>query len=173
MADEPSETEKLFRRVYGMLEDEVLDCYRYVEPAPDNFDAYSLQFYRLHLDICRQIDSFFKYLLRIYELWPEGEDEAKYGDYCPIVEKCDLREETVYLLVRDLKLCPFREWEKNKSPSWWSDHNKLKHDMEEHFKKANLMIVWESLAAFYVLLNYDKGTGLLGPMATKAFLPKW
>lgn len=162
----------LYRRVYEMLEDELLSCYRYVEPSPGNLDTYSLQFYRLHQDICRQIDSFFKFLLKEYDLWPKNEKQVSFDDYFVYKERLGLGSVDVDLKIRELKLWPFKEWKEGQAPEWWSLHNKLKHEFAGHYKRANLMVVWESLAAFYILLNHQR-VRAMGPMGTKVFRPKW
>lgn len=185
---DPVMEEELHRRVFRMLEDEVLNTYRYVEPEQMNLKTYSLEFYRLHQDICRQVDSLFKLLLKECEMWPVDEKgvafeekRVKFDHYFGYVERLELGSIELKLAIRDWRFFPFMEWQKGKAPRWWTLHNRLKHRFGECFEEANYLVVWMSLAAFYVLLGAGEkvrpgsrnSPRKLGPVETRVFYPYW
>lgn len=58
-----------------------------------------------------------------------------------------------------LTFTPWKNWNGNKTPHWWSSHNKVKHQRDEHFKDTNLKNVLNAMAAlFSVVLYYYRGT---------------
>lgn len=170
----PVPEERLVRSMFSILEDEFEVCCRYVEPAQKNLYTYSAQFYRLHQDACREIDTLFKLRLKQYDLWPTKAGrklkEPSFAHYYPLKSKLMLANREVRLMNRDLKCSPYSDWRENKAPSWWSDHNVLKHDRINSFEKATLDNVIHSLAALYLLLN-DPRIIVYSPAPTRTFNP--
>lgn len=169
--DEISAQEKILRNLYEAIETDLIDSWRHVEPTDDNLDTYSIQFYRLHQDICRAIDSLCKLMLREYQLWPSGKNnyEIRISDYRSLKGKLRFPTEELEVRRSGLKVEPLENWE-NESPSWWEDHNELKHRTAEHFPKANLRNVVMSLGALYYFLNHPKAIERLGPRGTDVFV---
>ena len=48
-------------------------------------------------------------------------------------------------------LTPWSNWKYNRTPIWWSDHNKVKHRRSEHFSKAHLKNVLNASAGLLLL----------------------
>lgn len=167
--------ERVVRSMFSILEDEFEMCCRYVEPTPENLETYSAQFYRLHQDACREIDTLFKLKLKQYNLWPTTKagkklQEVSFKHYYPLKGKLMLENKEVRLLNRDIKCSPYSDWRESKAPKWWSDHNLLKHDRINNFKKATLENAVQSLAALYLLLD-DFRIRIHSPTPTKIFDP--
>ena len=43
---------------------------------------------------------------------------------------------------------------KQKIPDWWNGYNKVKHNMDTEFNKANLKNVLNALAALFILVDH-------------------
>lgn len=155
-----------------MIEADFTECCKYVEPVQKNSHTHSIEFYRLHQDICREIDSLFKFLLREYHKWPEDLENPRINDYLPLKDELGLGWQEVWTTNHEFKVKPFEDWEEHKAPDWWTAHNNLKHDIAEYFENANLCNVVCSLAALYLLLNHPKVV-TSQPIRTKVFVPKW
>lgn len=154
-----SPEEDLMRRTYEAIDSEFKRTYWFVEPTQENAETYSLAFRNLHQSICQQIESFFKYLLKKHNMWPQDKDDVSFDDYFPLLGVLGLRDMIVEtkswtLLDSEFVLKPFEHWTQSKAPEWWSDHNKVKHNFAEHFPKANLRVTMESLGALYILLSH-------------------
>jgi hypothetical protein len=66
----------------------------------------------------------------------------------------NFKEFEVILPRYGLTLKPWTDWESNRPPFWWQDHNKVKHHRHEHFEKANLKNCLNSIAALYISVLY-------------------
>lgn len=45
---------------------------------------------------------------------------------------------------------PWENWTTNKSPLWWSDHNKVKHQRDQHFDKATLKNCLNAVGGLFI-----------------------
>lgn len=170
---------------YQELENEFLQVRKYVEFSEANFNTYSIELLKLYQAVCSEIDVVGKILAtelnsnfkvndksNIYKWWFEIQDQ------CTLAEKnCKFIEYEVTLL--DM-IC-IKPWdsfkvekyydknnniryrcvEKNKTPIWWSDYNKVKHQrislskddkLNVNYTKANLKNTAYSFGALYILL---------------------
>jgi hypothetical protein len=51
-------------------------------------------------------------------------------------------------------ITPWNSWTKGENPDWWTEHNKVKHQRDLHFDKANLGNVLRAAAGLLVFLTY-------------------
>ncbi len=161
--------EEFLRNLYRVIEADFIESWRYVEPTEDNLNTYSIQFYRLHQDICRVIDSLCKLMLDEYGMWPEGKIELGIRDYRPLKSMLRLPTEELEFKRGKISVAPLDGWEQE-SPRWWRTHTDLKHWTGDFFPTANMRNVIHSLGALYYLLNHPKAIERLGPMGTDVFV---
>lgn len=69
-----------------------------------------------------------------------------------------------------LSSLPYQEFSK-KSPPWWQEYNKVKHDLAGNFEKATLKIVLDSLAGLFLLnvVHLDARNFLIENKVLKGF----
>lgn len=133
-------------------------------------EVYSIGLYRLHIGICTAIDS----LLHLWYVKKRGQKETTVEDYYPLFSEPDMdikvNKELKLHRNPEILIRPLSEWTEKKRPSWWTDHNITKHNLDQFtFPKGNLGNVIYSLGAFYLLLN-DKGTRGTNPTPTQVFV---
>ena len=58
-----------------------------------------------------------------------------------------------YVRGYGIVLKPFDGWTRGANPGWWSDgYNKIKHERNAHFEKANLKVALDIIAALSIIL---------------------
>jgi hypothetical protein len=145
-------TDILHWEYYITLEGDLLECRRYVEFHSGNMNTYSIEFVRLLLSICSEIDVLAKAVCQ--QINPKTTPQ-NITDYRNVIEPAlslsifkieDLQTQTTVL--------PFNEWAKQDSPSWWKDYNAVKHDRRNNYQKATLNNSIYSLAGLFTLNVY-------------------
>ncbi|CCN70090.1 hypothetical protein [Vibrio nigripulchritudo] len=138
---------------YQTFEQDIEVLSRYIEICEDNFRVYSVELTRLYLSICSEIDVIMKSLCQVVspDLKPKNMPE-----YVGIIktECSQIISHVVSCNKFDVSLEPWKLMENERVPSWWQDHNKVKHDRSENYSKANLSNVINALSALYVLNIY-------------------
>ncbi len=80
------------------------------------------------------------------------------NDYRIVIQESlkSLINEKVYSIRYWLELTPFINWDNDKweNPDWWKAYNKVKHNRDKNFKKANLKNTLNSVVWLLVVLNY-------------------
>lgn len=139
---------------YLCLEKDFIETLNYVEFAEDNFSTYSIEFERLLLAICSEVDVLCKLLCK--EITPMKSPEkileyadilCRYNDFS-ICKVCFERTKEIFTPFIDLTI--------TESPSWWKAYNKVKHQRTDNnnHKKGNLKNVFKALSALYALNRY-------------------
>lgn len=126
---------------------------RYIEFSENNFSTYSIEILRLYLTICSEIDVVLKELCK--EISSERSPE-NIKDYRKVIseELKEFNEKEAVCYKFGLRFVPWLSWNENISPEWWKDHNKVKHQRNDFYEKANLKNVLESLSALYLANLY-------------------
>lgn len=139
---------------YLRLEDDFIDALNYVTLSESNYTTYSIEFERLILAICSEVDVLFKLLCK--NISPEGNPQNVI-EYFPLLSQLDgLVTATVVCTQTNEELSPFSEWSDTVRPSWWTQYNAIKHNRidNDNFKLGNLKNTFFSLAALYVLNRF-------------------
>lgn len=146
---------------YLELENDFFDTESYVTIEEDNYKTYSIQYTKLYLSICGEIDCILKELCRNID---STNIANSINSYYPIVTKSfeNFKQEGVYFKKEKIELYPWEEWKEELSPKWWKYYNKIKHQRldEEpdtntpYYKFANLENVLNALAALYIVEQY-------------------
>lgn len=136
---------------YLRLEKDFIESLNYVEFAEDNFFTYSIEFERMLLAICSEIDVLCKLLCK--EIEP-SESPSRIFEYANIL--CGYNDFTTSeVCFERIKktFIPFKDLSTEDTPSWWKAYNKVKHERtdNDNYKKGNLENVFMALAGLYSL----------------------
>lgn len=153
-----------FWKHYKLFEEDLLETERYVTLSQDNFDTYSVEYNKLYLSICSEVDV----VLKLISQQLGKPDVDKIDDYFFISLKCvGLKNEKVKLIEEEFIINPWNGWEIGNPPIWWTFYNKVKHERlticnnpnspangKPYYKMANLQNVLTALAGLYILEFY-------------------
>lgn len=139
---------------YFSLEQDVLKLSRYIEFDRSNFQVHSIELLRLYLSICSEVDVVLK---QVCQRLTGKTDARNIIDYQKLIapELPQLFEERAVCARFNIVLEPWKGWTADKSPDWWRSYNDVKHNRSEHYNKAKLGNVLESLAALYLVNMYN------------------
>jgi len=134
---------------YLGLEADVMNVARYIEFDKSNFETHSIELSQLLLASSSEVDVVMKGLCRLID--PDEKAKNIYG-YKKVVKKHlpNIPSQEVKSSRYELVLKPWTNWEGDKNPDWWLSYNKVKHERTEHYKKANLQNVLNSVAGLLV-----------------------
>jgi hypothetical protein len=131
------------------LEEDLDRLSRYVDLADGNDSTYSIEIARLFLAASSEVDVVLKQLARKINSSSKADNINKY--YTDIsIHYTNFIKFEVLLPRYGLSLKPWINWSANTSPCWWQDHNKVKHERNKHFNKANLKNCLNSVAGLFV-----------------------
>ncbi len=131
------------------LEEDLLRLARYVEFSEDNFKTYSIEIARLLLASASEVDVVMKLRCRQF-----GSKASSIGEYRRVLrdQVPKLSEMNAFIPRYGIALNPWRNWGNDKSPNWWSDHNKVKHRRNMNFPRASLENVLNAMGGLFLLL---------------------
>ncbi len=145
-------------------------CARYVEFAPGNYHAYSVEFARVIVAAASEFDGVVKELCKIID---SSKSPSNINAYRPIVVGRYPR--LIYHIIHiprfRLQTQPWKDWQQTKSPDWWSKgYNKIKHDRDSNFEHANLRNAIDAVAGLLVgiMYLYDATYGQFPPIEHSA-----
>ena len=156
------EFEKTFWYFYLELEYEFLEIEKTIPVDDLNSKTFSYKYMKLLESICGEIDVIFKRFLELHNV-----DGLSIRDYETFIEGNSSTfknaELTCYSVRYDnKKIYPFKDWNQNTPPHWWTINNKLKHrrdeldnnDEYEWYKHANQENVLNALGGLFQLNLY-------------------
>lgn len=134
--------------------DDVEKLGRFVELSPANFGTFSIEIVRLIFATCSEIDVVLKLICR--GVAPESK-AGSIGTYFPVIQKHYPEFFTTPVLVASLEseIRPWENWkDRDTPPGWWTANNKVKHQRNEYFDKANIGNLLGALGGLCVVLCY-------------------
>ena len=148
------------------LEEDLLRLSRFIEFSKKNFKTYSLELAHLLLASTSEIDVVLKMLCEPF--FANAKEEKHYRKAIP--QNIPAFAKIKVVIPRyELTLQPWHSWNKNLTPSWWTAYNEVKHRRNEHYEKASLRNVFQSMAGLFVsnlyLYKDLANTGVLSPWA--------
>lgn len=135
------------------LESDFKKISRYIEFTDDNLNTYSIELTKIFLSVCSEIDVLLKDIC--YEL-NNSSKPSNINQYQLII-KAKLPElilEEVNINFSFLNVKPWESWTKGKTPKWWTNHNKVKHERSKYYNEANLDNVVNAIGALFICVNY-------------------
>jgi hypothetical protein len=148
------------------LEDDLIRLSRFVEFTNANFTSYSIDMARIILTSTSEVDVVSKLLCRKID---NNSKAGRINQYRDEINShyTEIKHFRVRIPRYGLELKPWTNWSDNKTPYWWTDYNKIKHQRNDHFDKANLKTTLNSVAGLFILLLYlykeDAESGNLSP----------
>jgi len=163
--------------MYKILQSQVIETFQYIEPVSDNKDTYSLRYHQLYGNICAEIETNFRGILKANgyaRVDDKGRtvDEARWAidrDFFKVNSALKLHEYEIESSCCEISNSstdttkPFDQWSAIINTGlhvplpWWRDHNAVKHYRSADFKRANLKNVLTALAGLYILLSAQFG----------------
>ena len=135
------------------LEADLANLSRYVEFTPDNYRAYSIEMVHLLLASASEVDVVLKQLCVVVAPEKRADNIEIYREVLQTLDP-SIAGVSVSLPRFGLDLTPWANWQDDKSPEWWVDHNKVKHERGTHFQKANLKNVLNAMSGLFVVLIF-------------------
>lgn len=153
------EFEKTFWYFYLELEHEFLEIEKTIPIDDLNSKTFSYKYLKLLESICGEIDVIFKRFLEFHDTTGSSIRcyETFIEEYIPTFKNDEL---TCYSPRYDnKKVYPFKNWNQNNPPHWWTINNKLKHRRDEldnnneyeWYKHANQENVLNALGGLFQL----------------------
>jgi hypothetical protein len=127
----------------------------YVDLHPDNHQTFSNEYAKLMLLIGSEVDVVAKLLCA--DVSPSSRRE-NILDYCSVITQrfSDIHDIEIKVDRYPATVKPWSSWAPGveHSPDWWTAHNKVKHERDAHFPKANLENTLHGLCGLMTLLLY-------------------
>ena len=142
--------------LFQVIDEDLHDFSRHVEFAEANFETYSIDLLRLYLSICSEVDVIAKLLCR--RIGANLPDRPNMDHY-----RRTLKSHTPYANLSGLKITirpmgreilPWEAWNRDQNPEWWTKHQGVKHERDQHFADADLKNVLDAAAGLLVFLTY-------------------
>ena len=133
------------------VEDDLERLSRYIEFRPENYSTFSIELTRIILASTQEVDVLLRQICSSSGNKPG--DEAGYRQFI-LAQYPKLTEIVVEFARNEIKLEPFKDWKVNKTPSWWTANNKIKHFRHTEFKQASLENSLNSVAALFITNIY-------------------
>ncbi len=126
---------------------------RFVEPTPENFKTYSVEYARLYLAIGSEIDVVAKMLCK--KIDPNARLHG-ITTYQPVIvgRYPDMPDVEVTVPRNDFSFTPWKDWRSGASPDWWKHYNGVKHERDKNFKEANLGNTPNALGGLLIVVGY-------------------
>ena len=138
---------------FESLDDELLSLSRIIDFSKENFKTHSVHLTRMYLSICSEIDVVSKLLCSKIDLKSHA---GTMDDYRSLITGFypKLSEVKIVVPAHDLEFQPWIDWASGVNPSWWKNHNKVKHERDKYYREANLGNVLLSAAGLLIILTY-------------------
>ena len=139
---------------YLQLENDFYKTLNYVEFSTNNYSTFSKEYAKQFLSICSEIDVVCKLLCAEINSSAPAKNIC---DYASVISAYnDFSNATVKFLYNNTTHSPWAGWSSTSSPTWWDEHNLVKHHRtsDSNFEKANLQNTFMALAALYILNRY-------------------
>jgi hypothetical protein len=135
------------------LEEDLDRLARFIDLSGRNDESYSIEIARLFLGSSSEVDVVLKQL--VYKLDPASNASTINTYRRTIARSLPVFFEFEATIPRfGLSFRPWSSWSDSAAPSWWRDHNLVKHHRHEHFEKANLKNCLNAVAGLYISVLY-------------------
>ncbi|MCK5845038.1 MAG: hypothetical protein KAG97_10040 [Victivallales bacterium] len=138
---------------YLTLVEDIDAISRFIHPCPENFKTFSIELTRLLLSIGSEIDVVCKVLCQEVDSSSSPKHINHYKDVL-LKKYPDIPSIEVSMPKYGISRTPWSQWSSATNPTWWADHNHVKHNRHNRFKEANLINVIDAAGALCVLVAY-------------------
>lgn len=137
---------------YRLLERDLEECFRFVEPVPGHFDVFSNEFARIILVAATEIENALRGLAEALSYTPTPSSILDYF-ICTTSKFPSIATMEMFVPRYSLRFTPWEGWSSSTAPDWWSfGYNKIKHDRLKHPTAPTLIRATKAVAALQVVL---------------------
>jgi len=136
---------------FTTLVDDLKHSSRYVETCRANFKTFSIEYARIILAACSEIDVVAKILC---DKAQSGNKAENIDSYREIITQRFPNLATIEISMPSVGLdfIPWESWAQRRNPNWWKSYNNVKHKRDKHFEEANLENTLQSVSGLCVLV---------------------
>jgi hypothetical protein len=142
-------------RYFQALERDFERTIQYVEPCAANYGTYSVEYAKILLGTCSEIDVVAKVLIGVIN---PGANPANIHDYRNEILSRYPRFHTSEVVISrySLRIVPWSEWglAQPLSPTWWRNYNNVKHQRHNYYSQANLENCLSALSGLFSMILY-------------------
>ena len=126
---------------------------RFIEFANDNKGTYSIEFAYLLLSASSEVDVILKQFCKLLD---NGSSPENINQYKAIIKRrCpEFAKEEIIIERYGMKYKPWLNWLGEQNPVWWNSYNKVKHERNAHFNKANLQNTVNAIGGLLIAVLY-------------------
>ncbi len=157
---------------YENLEIDFQKVLKYIHPVNSHNGVYSLEIYKLLLEIGSEVDSAAEELIKLrLDQIPDNSLKAQIqdkinnnnffdmSDYKKVLttSRFNFHNKEVIFNAMNISLTPFNSWTSNgggKAPIWWHSFTGLKHNRARNLTNAALSQAYEALAGLFIILLF-------------------
>lgn len=139
---------------YKLLERDLDECFRFIEPIESHFEVHSMEFSRIILMASSEIEN----ALKSFDVVAATIAKSKniLGYHSPVTSEfpkfCTME---MFLPRCELVFTPWSEWSEIKAPDWWTNgYNKIKHDRVSNPGAATMRRAIYAVGALQALLHH-------------------
>lgn len=133
------------------LEEDLARLSRFIEFDPRNDKTFSLELAHLYLTTCSEVDVVLKQLAVRYTTLPARSNISHY--FSPLNANLpSLLSYEITLARNGRSFKPWITWTAAASPTWWAEHNDVKHQRHTHFDKATVENCLNAMSALFILV---------------------
>lgn len=146
-------TSKHYWNYFLALEKNLENISRYIEFSNDNLKTYSIELAHILLSTASEVDVIMKLLCKLLD---NSSTANNINEYRIIIkEKCpDFINEEITIGRFGMKFKPWLNWNGEENPDWWKGYNKVKHERNSYFNKANLQNTVNAIGALLITVYY-------------------
>ena len=138
---------------YMALESDLEKCSRYVDFSETNFTTHSLEFARIIMAACAEIDTIAKEFCNLINTQSTSRNILEYANeilsVSPNITKIEIASPRY-----NLKVKPWDSWGGTVSPNWWKANNNIKHDRANNYEDANFFNALSATGGLLSILLY-------------------
>ena len=147
-------------RMYKILEERIINLFKYIEPNKNNRKTYSYEISSLLVSVCIEVENCFRQVLFGNSKINGYVTMKHYSQLEPLLKLN--KYEFKFIISPEWIFKPFKDWGAEKgSLDWYEAYNKVKHDRSTNLNKATLEHLLNEFAGLYAL-----HLSMFGPYAT-------
>lgn len=139
---------------YLALERDLENISRYIEFSDANLSTYSIELTHILLSASSEVDVILKQICQIVEPTARAVNILDYQHLIQLHHPTIINEE-VSIYKFKLSFKPWETWDQAQSPpNWWTSHNRVKHQRNNHFAEANLRNAINAVGALLIVVTH-------------------
>jgi hypothetical protein len=157
-----------YTRAYHIIQKDLQQIFEYIEPSDVNFKTFSFRTHELLVRTCIEIEANFKAILKENTFNPKDDKGKKLPEskwnmrhYKKVNATHHLSKYKIILPIwsgEKGEFYPFKEWDSDKTLSWYKAYNQSKHDRHVKFEEANFEALLNAISGLVVILSAQFGT---------------